>query len=123
MPTTQTLESFITSVESESHDKVIEKYYTDDATIQENQSSPRVGRENLVANERRMLEKAKKVTSKCIRPYFVSGNHVIIKWRFQFEWLNGTKSDIEEIAYQTWAGNKIAKEQFFYDPQQFTPKS
>ena len=26
---------------------------------------------------------------------------------------------IEELAYQRWDGEKIAQEQFFYDPKQF----
>lgn len=28
---------------------------------------------------------------------------------------------IEELAYQRWEGERIAQEQFFYDPTQFRP--
>ena len=47
MPSLETIESFIKSVEQEPHDHVMEKFFTDDASIQENQSEPRVGKKNL----------------------------------------------------------------------------
>jgi hypothetical protein len=28
---------------------------------------------------------------------------------------------MEELAYQRWDGERIAQEQFFYDPAQFVP--
>ncbi len=122
MPTLETIEKFIHSVEQESHDKVIEQFYADDASIQENQNEPRTGKENLIKNEQRMLSKALSVNSKCIRPFFQTGNKVIIKWKFRFEQKNNTVTEIEELAYQEWDGPKIKREQFFYDPKQFIPK-
>ncbi|MEM1358954.1 MAG: nuclear transport factor 2 family protein, partial [Bacteroidota bacterium] len=66
--------------------------------------------------------KALRVESKCIRPFFLAENKVVIKWKFRFEWKNNTVTEIEELAYQEWEGDKIKREQFYYDPQQFTPK-
>ena len=57
--------------------------------MQENQSVPRIGRDSHVANERRVLAKAKSLTSKCVRPVFVSGDNVVIRWIFRFDWLMG----------------------------------
>ena len=123
MPKTETIEQFINVVESNKHDLAIEQFYTENASMQENQLPPRVGKVLLVENESKTLAKAKSVSSKCIRPYFVSGNIVVIKWYFRFEWKNDTCSEIEEIAYQEWQGELICKEQFFYDPEQLAPKS
>ncbi|MBF4516953.1 nuclear transport factor 2 family protein [Flavobacterium sp. ANB] len=120
MPKLETIEQFIEMVESNEHDKAIEKFYTIDASIQENQSEPRVGRDNLVANEKNTLLKVKSLVSKCIRPYFIQDDHVVIQWFFRFEWKNGTVSEIEEIAYQKWEGELIKTEKFFYDPKQLT---
>ncbi|MEM9527626.1 MAG: nuclear transport factor 2 family protein [Bacteroidota bacterium] len=122
MPNSATVEQFINSVEQDPHDRVIEQFYADDATIQENQNPPRIGKENLVKNEKGMLAKALRVESKCIRPFFLAENKVVIKWKFRFEWKNNTVTEIEELAYQEWEGDKIKREQFYYDPQQFTPK-
>ena len=38
------------------------------------------------------------------------------------EWPDGTKTHMEELAYQRWEGERIAHETFFYDPAQRTPK-
>ena len=40
----------------------------------------------------------------------------MIRWIFRFEWLDGTVTEMEELAYQRWEGEKIAEEQFFYGP-------
>lgn len=122
MPTIETIEKFINSVEQEPHDKVIEQFYTDDASMQENQNEPRIGKVNLLKNEHRLLSKALRVNSKCIRPFFQIDNKIIIKWKFRFEWKDNTVTEIEELAYQEWKGDKIKREQFFYDPKQFIPK-
>jgi hypothetical protein len=122
MPTTETLERFIARVEQNAHVEAVEEFYTTDASMQENQSTPRVGRDNHVANERRVLSRAKTLTSKCIRPVFINGDRVVIRWIFRFEWLDGTVTDMEELAYQRWEGDRIAEETFFYDPAQLVPK-
>jgi hypothetical protein len=119
MPKLETLEQFITMVEANEHDKAIENFYTADASMQENQSEPRVGRDLLAANEKKTLLKVSSLVSKCIRPYFINGDYVVIQWFFRFEWKNGSISEIEEIAYQKWDGELIKEEKFFYDPKQF----
>ena len=122
MPSTETLERFIALVEQNKHIEAVEAFYTPDATMQENQAPPRVGREAHVANERRVLAKARSLTSHCVRPVFVNGDKVVIRWVFQFEWLDGTVTRMEELAYQRWEGERVAEETFFYDPAQRVPK-
>jgi ketosteroid isomerase-like protein len=118
LPTHEILERFIARVESNEHDKAIAEFYTEDASMQENQAEPRKGRDNLVARERTVLASAKSVTSECVRPVFMDGDRVVIRWKFRFVWLDGSSTEMEEIAYQRWKGNQIAEEQFFYDPAQ-----
>ena len=118
MPTTETLEAFIARVEQNAHVEAIEEFYTADSTMQENQSQPRVGRETNVANESRVMARARTVSSKCVRPVFVNGDRVVVRWIFRFEWQDGTATRMEELAYQRWEGERIAEETFFYDPAQ-----
>lgn len=122
MPKVETLKRFIAMVESNQHDLAIETFYTEDASMQENQSPPRVGRDLLVANERSVLDRVASVNSQCIHPVFMNGDLVVIRWKFQFTWKNGTSSEIEELAYQYWKDELIQEEQFFYDPKQMVPK-
>jgi hypothetical protein len=122
MPTAETLERFIARVEQNAHAEAIEEFYTADASMQENQSAPRVGREAHVANERKVLARAKSVSSRCVRPIFVNGDKVVVRWIFRFEWLDGSVTRMEELACQRWEGERIAEETFFYDPAQRVPK-
>jgi hypothetical protein len=122
VPDHEMLERFIAQVESNEHDKAIAEFYTEDASMRENQDEPRKGRDKLVAREQAVLARANSVTSRCVRPAFINGNLVIIRWKFRFVWLDGTLTEMEELAYQRWEGNQIAEEQFFYDPAQRRPK-
>lgn len=122
MPSRDTLERFVARVEANAHAEAIAEFYAEEGSIQENLAEPRVGRDALVATERKVMARARRVSSTCVRPVFVSGDHAVIRWRFRFEWLDGSVTEMEELAYQTWRGEQILAEQFFYDPAQRTPK-
>jgi hypothetical protein len=122
VPTAETLERFIARVEENAHVEAIQDFYTENASMQENQSPPRIGRDLLMARERAVLAKARSVQSTCVRPVFVNGDNVVVRWTFDFEWLDGTTTHMEELAYQRWEGERIAQETFFYDPAQRAPK-
>ena len=57
MPSRARLDEFIAAVVSGDHAGAIERYYTEDASMQENAAPPRVGRDVLVAHERAVLER------------------------------------------------------------------
>lgn len=122
MPTLDTLERFIRRVEEGAHAEACEEFYTEQSSMQENQAPPRVGRAAHVANEKRVLARAKSVESKCVRPVFVNGDRVVVRWIFRFQWLDGSVTEMEELAYQRWEGERIAEETFFYDPAQRVPR-
>ena len=71
MPTPETLERFIGLVEQNDHAEACEQFYTENSSMQENQAPPRVGREAHVANERKVMARAKSMESTCVRPVFV----------------------------------------------------
>ena len=122
MPSPETLERFIARVEENAHADAIAEFYAESASMQENQSAPRVGRDLLVARERAVLAKARSVKSTCVRPVFVSGDKVVIRWIFEFEWQDGSGTRMEELAYQRWSGERVVEETFFYDPAQVVPR-
>ena len=121
MPSPATLERFIARVEQNKHVEAIAEFYTDEASMQENLGEPRVGRALLMEGEARVMARAKAVKSECVRPVLVNGDHVVIRWIFNFEWLDGSRGRIEELAWQRWQGEQIAQETFFYDPAQRRP--
>src|SRR6201995_1026189 len=122
MPTWETLERFIARVEGNAHAEACEEFYTENSSMQENQMPPRVGRHAHVDSERKVLARARSVTSTCVPPVFVNGDFVVIRWIFHFEWHDGRSTHMEELAYERWEGEQIAQETFFYDPAQRTPK-
>jgi hypothetical protein len=122
MPSATTIERFVSRVEQNAHAEAVEEFYTPTASLQENQSEPRAGREVQIQRERGLFSKVQALTSKCVRPIFISGDRVVIRWQFRFEWLDGTVTEMEELAYQRWEGEQIAEETFFYDPAQRVPK-
>lgn len=122
MPNPDTLERFIALVEQNAHDQAIEDFYAPHATMQENQAPPRVGRDQLVASERQVMARAASIKSRCVRPVLVHGDHVVIRWRFRFVWRDESVTEMEELAWQRWEGERIVSEQFFYDPAQRTPQ-
>lgn len=93
------------------------RFYSPDAVVQENDQSPRVGIDALVANEKIVLKTFKKVSGRALRA-FVDGDHAVIHWSFQFVLPNDAIIELDELAYQTWEGGLIVREKFYYDPAQ-----
>ena len=115
MPTRARLDEFIAVVESGDHAGAIERYYTEDSSMQENTAPPRVGRDGLVAHERAVLARMSQVYSKAFSSV-VEGDHVAIHWNFELTDKSGKVRRIDEVALQEWRGDKIFRERFFYDP-------
>src|SRR3569832_2792279 len=112
MPSTIALESFIARVESNAHVEAIRDFYADDASMRENFEAPRVGRDVLMAHEAKVMERVASVRSECVRPVFANGDHVEIRWIFEFAFKDGSTARIEELDYQRWDGDRIADEQY-----------
>ncbi|HUP97873.1 MAG TPA: nuclear transport factor 2 family protein [Usitatibacter sp.] len=118
MPSPERIEEFIGTVERNAHVEAIERFYAPQASMQENDKPPRVGRELLVENERAALLHMHALRSTCMRPVLAAGDHVVIRWVFEFTRPDGTPVKLDELAYQRWAGDRIVEEKFFYDPAQ-----
>ena len=119
MPSRARLDEFIAVVESGDHAGAIERYYTGDATMQENAAAPRVGRDALVAHERAVLAQMSDVYSKCVSSV-VEGDRVAINWNFVLTDKSGLVRRFDEIAWQEWRDDLIFRERFFYDPTKIT---
>jgi len=118
MPSRERLEEFVEMVVSGRHDRAIEEFYTPTASMQENLDPPRQGRDGLVKRERAVMAAFKSIKTECVRPTFLEGDRSVIRWIFEFEFADGTKRTMDELAYQLWQGDRIAEERFYYDPKQ-----
>ena len=119
MPTRERLNEFIAVVEAGDHAGAIERYYTEDASMQENAAPPRVSRDVLVAHERAVLTRMSQVYSKAVSS-IVEGDRVVIHWNFELTDKSGLMRRFDEVALQEWRGDRIFRERFFYDPSTVT---
>jgi len=95
-------------------------FYAEDMTARENTEPPRVGRSAQLENEARTVAALRYEVSRAAS-YVVDGDRVAIEWVFEIVLPNGAKCRLEEIAYQTWRGDRIVAERYFYDPAQLKP--
>jgi ketosteroid isomerase-like protein len=119
MPDRHVVEAFAAAVESNDHVGAIQRFYAPDASTRENQNPPRHGRDMLAAREAAVLASVAGVKTTRLSPIFIDGDRSAIHWRFEFTPKdNGPPKAMEEIALQTWRGNELIEERFFYDPAQ-----
>src|SRR5260370_3685867 len=96
MPSRERLDQFIAVVEAGDHAGAIERYYTEDSSMQENASPPRVGRDLLVAHERGVLARLTHVYSKALSS-LVEGDRVAIPWIFGLTYKSGKLHRIADV--------------------------
>ena len=121
MPSRKSVEGLIALVEKSAFIEALETWYADDAVTHENQGEARRGLPKLIELERGVMATFPNIRSRCVRPYFIDGDHAAIRWQFEFETAGGHIVKMEEIAHQLWRGEKIVEERFFYDPAQTRP--
>lgn len=119
MPSLSTVESFIQLVEGGKTIEAMVRYYAEHASMQENANPPRVGKRILITHEEDALASIASLQATCIRPLFVSGDFVVIRWVFEIQDKNGKTMRFEELAHQRWEGELMVEEKFFYDPAQY----
>jgi len=116
MPSLATLQAFADTVEANDHVGAIERFYAPDALTRENDKAPLHGREKLAEKERNVLARVASVKTTRLGPLLLDGDHAAIRWRFEFTGKDGSKRVIEEVAWQTWRGEHLIEEHFYYDP-------
>ena len=120
MPSHARVDAFVATVVSNDHVKAIEDFYWEDASMQENGQPPRNGRDSLVAHERAFLERVKVFTHPP-RAVLVDGDQVAIFWVFDITDSSNVVRRREELALQTWRGDRVQSERFFYDHAETKP--
>lgn len=117
MPTRERVAAFVATIEKKQFLEALPEFYAEDMTAQENSDPPRVGREAQIANETRALASMRFEESR-VASYLVDGDRVAIHYVMDIVASDGTRCRLEEIAYQTWRGDRIVSERYFYDPAQ-----
>ncbi len=120
MPTRERVQAFVDMVERGEYVEAILQFYTDDATMQENLGEVRTGRQSLADFEDETLKRVTSITTRPGSTFAIDGDRVIVHWVFDIVQGDGKTFTLDELAYQTWRGDRIASERFYYDPAQRT---
>src|SRR5262245_41427363 len=121
MPTIERVKDFVAMVEAGKYVEAIREFYTDDASMQENLGVTRSGRDAMAAHEEGVLRTVKSITTRPGSRYAINGDVVMVRWVFDIVQADGKGFTFDEIALQTWRGDRIAQERFYYDPAQRKP--
>ena len=121
MPTRERVAAFVAMVEAGEFVEAIRQFYAEDATMQENLGTIRSGREALIVGEEKALRGVRSITTRPGSTYAIDGDRVIVRWVFDIVLPDGQAFTLDELAYQTWRGDRIASERFYYDPAQRKP--
>ncbi len=116
MPSIATLRAFADTVEANDHVGAIMRFYAPDASTRENDNPPLVGRDKLAEKESKVLASVAGVKTTRLGPLLLDGDQSAIRWRFEFTGKDGSTRVMEEVAWQTWRGEQVIEERFFYDP-------
>jgi ketosteroid isomerase-like protein len=120
MPTRERAQAFVDAVVAGHFVQSIRDFYAEDATAQENLNPPRIGREAVIAHEQKTLDSMGPVKADCTT-LLVDGDRVVIGWRFDMTSHEGVTRRLDELSLQTWRGDRIQTERFFYDPASILP--
>jgi len=121
MPTRERVQAFVAMVEANKFVEAIREFYTDDATMQENLGEVRQGLDALVAGEEAALRRVTSITTRPGSTFAIDRDRVTVPWVFDLQQLDRRRFTLDELAYQTWRGDRIAQERFYYDPAQRKP--
>lgn len=115
MPDRKRVEAFIATVVGGDHVRAIADYYHEDASMQENLKEPRRGRALLMEHEANALERLTRMHTHPNPPFAIDGDTVAINWTFDATTPDGVTRRLIEVAFQTWKGDRIIDERFYYD--------
>jgi hypothetical protein len=121
MPSRERLRQFIALVEDGEYVQAIEDFYHPNASMQENGQPPRQGRQGLIEHERKVLAGLQEMRTRRVETFLIDGDRVVINWVFEMTGQDGVTRVMDELALQTWDGDRIFCERFYYDPGQLRP--
>lgn len=114
MPERSRVEALIAAVVAGDYLRAIADFYHTDASMQENAAAPRCGREVLLENEAKVLERLR-MRAHPVDTCVVDGDRVVIHWTFDATDRAGVTRRLEELALQHWRGDRVERERFVYD--------
>ena len=93
--------------------KAIELFYSNDVSMQENEETPRIGKQKCLDHEKQNLQKVKQLSGKLLNQA-IHENVVFSEWEIIFTDKNDKTFKLTEVSVQHWVEGQIEKEKFYY---------
>jgi hypothetical protein len=104
-------------------EEVYERYYDENAIVQENLQPPRVGCALSIERQKLMNANIQEIHDFKIGAVLVDGDRSMVEMHIDATTHDGYRFRIEEVGLQTWKDGKIVRERYFYDPSSFDGKA
>lgn len=115
MPSRDSVRRLIAMVEDGRTVEAMQEFYADNATMQENNKTPRRGLSTLLAYEQNVVDSFEAIYTHPDTLFNLDEDQVVINWIFDMTDREGRTFRLDELAHQTWIGEKICRERFYYD--------
>ncbi len=109
MPSLESVEVFVQLVEGSQTVEAMVRFYGEDASMQENNAPPRVGKNELIKHEEKALASIASLQAKCIRPIFISENFVVLRWHFEIQDKMAKQCDLKKLRTSAGKRTKLLK--------------
>ena len=114
MPTRNRVQDLIAHVEQGKILEAMEEFYADDVVMQESNGAATVGKAANLERERAFFGSITEPETRALS-VAVDGDRSAINWLFEFTGADGKRYRMDQVAYQTWRGDRIVHERFYYD--------
>ncbi|MBI3792648.1 MAG: nuclear transport factor 2 family protein [Gemmatimonadetes bacterium] len=115
MPSRQRVQDLVDHITQGRILEAIETFYAESVRMQENHQAPTVGRAANLEREKGFLGYVKTWHGAQIEILAVDGDTAVLHERMQFLAVDGTEVRMDQLAWQTWDGDRIVHERFVYD--------
>jgi len=93
----------------------VDRYYADDAQMQENGNTPTVGKPAIIEHEKKFLSTVKEWKNTEFTAIAADGDTALLEYNFEFINTNGDTVRYEQVSVQKWRNGQIVHERFYYD--------
>lgn len=115
MPSRARVQELIHRVENGDFLGAFEEFYADEVIMQENTGEPTIGKAANREREKGFVGSIREVLVNRADSFVVDGDRVAINWKAVYTFGDGSRVKFDQVSLQTWAGDRIVREQFYYD--------
>ena len=115
MPRKERVQGLVNAITEGRILEAFEEYYADSVVMQENSKPATEGKAANRIREEQFVGSVKEIFENKALAVVVDGNHSALEWLLEFRNTDGMRLRIAQVAVQTWEGDHIVAERFYYD--------